>query len=204
MGQLVDLINSTIDRYCGTLGRGTTGGHMRHAPTGCRTHHAPCSAFGNRGIWLNNADAPAGEGRYACRRHVGAKTSLAFLDSNVLSRSTAYTGCWYCPTYMCHATHARVVQCSADGDTDPGSRAAHFFSASINLTLGFPDSWMDEPSLRCEQGEDGDGLVDCCDLDLSSPCWSLVDCSYVFCSFIPFTAGDNIHGCACMQIRLDA
>jgi hypothetical protein len=62
MGELVDLMKSTIDQYRGTSGRGTTAGHtVAHRRAGCRTHHASWSAFGNKGIWLNNADAPASE-----------------------------------------------------------------------------------------------------------------------------------------------
>nr|CAB3485063.1 unnamed protein product [Digitaria exilis] len=110
MSELVDLVKRPID-----------GGRPRP--------YASCAVVGNSGILLAREhgalidghdlvvrlnNAPAGEGRFA--RHVGAKTGLAFVNSNVLSRCAAPRtgGCRYCHpygervpilTYMCNAAH---------------------------------------------------------------------------------------------------
>ncbi|KAJ1271794.1 hypothetical protein BS78_06G153300 [Paspalum vaginatum] len=129
MAELVDLIKRPIDRYAGAGDDGRP--------------YASCAVVGNSGILLAREhgalidshdlvvrlnNAPAGEGRFA--RHVGAKTGLAFLNSNVLSRCTARTaGCRYCRayggrvpilTYMCNAAHfVEHAVCSADEGAAP-------------------------------------------------------------------------------------
>ncbi|OEL37041.1 Sialyltransferase-like protein 3 [Dichanthelium oligosanthes] len=133
MAELVDLVKRPIDRHAGARDDGRP--------------YASCAVVGNSGILLAREhgalidghdlvirlnNAPAGEGRYA--RHVGAKTGLAFLNSNVLSRCTARTGCRYCRaygdgvpilTYMCNAAHfVEHAVCSADADATSPTRAA--------------------------------------------------------------------------------
>ncbi|KAF8702965.1 hypothetical protein HU200_032469 [Digitaria exilis] len=122
MAELVDLVKRPID-----------GGRPRP--------YASCAVVGNSGILLAREhgalidghdlvvrlnNAPAGEGRFA--RHVGAKTGLAFVNSNVLSRCAAAAvrgggSCRYCHaygervpilTYMCNAAHfVEHAACSA-------------------------------------------------------------------------------------------
>lgn len=119
MSELVELIKRPIDRYNGDGGGGGEGEGRRYAS---------CAVVGNSGILLaaehgelidghelvvrlNNA--PAGDGRYA--RHVGARTGLAFLNSNVLSQcAVPRRGACFCRaygegvpilTYMCNAAH---------------------------------------------------------------------------------------------------
>lgn len=127
MSELVDLIKRPIDRQ---------------ASGGARRPYASCAVVGNSGILLAREhgalidshelvvrlnNAPAGQGRFA--RHVGARTGLAFLNSNVLSRCAARTGCRYCRaygdgvpilTYMCDAAHfAEHAVCGAEVGAAP-------------------------------------------------------------------------------------
>jgi hypothetical protein len=137
MAQLLDLIKRPIDRYAYA---GETGGD--DVPV---RPYASCAVVGNSGILLAREhgalidghdlvirlnNAPAGAGRYA--RHVGSKTGLAFLNSNVLSGCVGAPrlagrlgGCRYCRlaygdrvpilTYMCNAAHfAEHAVCNAD------------------------------------------------------------------------------------------
>ncbi|XP_066350120.1 sialyltransferase-like protein 3 [Miscanthus floridulus] len=138
MAELVDLIKRPIDRY---YAAGATDGDD-DVPV---RPYASCAVVGNSGILLalergalidshdlvirlNNA--PAG-GRLA--RHVGARTGLAFLNSNVLSgcagapRLAGAAGCRRCRaaygdrvpilTYMCNAAHfVEHAVCSADAE----------------------------------------------------------------------------------------
>ncbi|KAF7009919.1 hypothetical protein CFC21_024403 [Triticum aestivum] len=114
MSELVDLIKSPIDRHSG---RDADGGK-----------YASCAVVGNSGILLtsergDNIDghelvirinnAPAGNAGNA--RYVGARTGLAFLNSNVMSRWCAGgSRACYCRaygdavpilTYMCSGAH---------------------------------------------------------------------------------------------------
>ncbi|XP_062183566.1 sialyltransferase-like protein 3 [Phragmites australis] len=136
MSELVDLIKRPIDRYVGARDE--------------RRRYASCAVVGNSGILLatehgalidrhelvvrlNNAPA-GGSSDARLARHVGAKTGLAFLNSNVLSRCTARSGCRYCRaygqrvpilTYMCNARHfVEHAVCSADASPAPGASAA--------------------------------------------------------------------------------
>ncbi|KAL5215801.1 hypothetical protein ABZP36_007202 [Zizania latifolia] len=118
MSELVELIKRPIDRYNG--GTDDDGSEGRR--------YASCSVVGNSGILLASEhgklidghelvirlnNAPAGNGRYA--RHVGSRTGLAFLNSNVLSRCTAARrSICFCRAYgegvpilmyMCNAAH---------------------------------------------------------------------------------------------------
>lgn len=139
MAELLDLIKRPIERYAGA-----TGDDVRP--------YVSCAVVGNSGILLARErgalidshdlvirlnNAPAG-GRLA--RHVGARTGLAFLNSNVLSGCAgaprlACAGCRYCRaaygdrvpilTYMCNAAHfVEHAVCSADPDPDDGAAAA--------------------------------------------------------------------------------
>ncbi|KAL6903666.1 hypothetical protein ACP4OV_004479 [Aristida adscensionis] len=141
MAELVDLIKRPIDRYNGVIGDGDGGGE--EVP-----RYASCAVVGNSGILLerehgelidghdlvvrlNNAPAGDRSARYA--RHVGSKTGLAFLNSNVLSRcaAPARTACQRCRaaygervpilTYMCNAAHfvEHAVCSSAGGASSP-------------------------------------------------------------------------------------
>jgi hypothetical protein len=136
MSELVDLIKRPIDRY---------GGRDVDGPK----KYASCAVVGNSGILLaaehgglidghelvvriNNA--PAGDARYA--RHVGAKTGLAFVNSNVLGRwCAAGRASCYCRaygdavpvlTYMCSGAHfVEHAACSASSvSSSPSSGAA--------------------------------------------------------------------------------
>ncbi|XP_004976161.1 sialyltransferase-like protein 3 [Setaria italica] len=136
MAELVDLIKRPIDRYA-------AGGARRDGEGRRRRPYASCAVVGNSGVLLakehgalidghdlvirlNNAPAgEAGGGRLA--RHVGARTGLAFLNSNVLSRCAERGGggCRYCRaygdgvpilTYMCSAEHfVEHAACSSAG-----------------------------------------------------------------------------------------
>ncbi|TVU15318.1 hypothetical protein EJB05_38832, partial [Eragrostis curvula] len=137
MAELVDLIKRPIDRY--VVGDGDGNGRR----------YASCAVVGNSGILLAREhgalidghelvirlnNAPAGG---AVGRHVGAKTGLAFLNSNVLSRCTARSGCQYCRaaygdrvpilTYMCNAAHFvehAVCNSNSAGDASSSSSSA--------------------------------------------------------------------------------
>ncbi|CAN6228758.1 unnamed protein product [Urochloa humidicola] len=112
MAELVDLIKRPIDD--------------RHASR----PYASCAVVGNSGVLLAREhgalidahdlvirlnNAPAGEEGSKLARHVGARTGLAFLNSNVMSRCAARGGgCRRCRaygervpilTYMCNAAH---------------------------------------------------------------------------------------------------
>lgn len=138
MAELVDLIKRPLDRW--HYGAGASDSDDGRRP------YASCAVVGNSGILLAREhgalidghdlvirlnNAPAGAGRYA--RHVGARTGLAFLNSNVLSRCTT-AGCRHCRaygdrvpilTYMCNAAHfVEHAVCSAGASapvivTDP-------------------------------------------------------------------------------------
>ncbi|KAL6651009.1 hypothetical protein ACP70R_009934 [Stipagrostis hirtigluma subsp. patula] len=130
MSELVDLVKRPIDRY--NKNSSASGGDGEEvAPR----RYASCAVVGNSGVLLQREhgalidghdlvvrlnNAPAGDGRlprYA--RHVGARTGLAFLNSNVLSRcagtARAAADCRRCRaaygervpilTYMCSAAH---------------------------------------------------------------------------------------------------
>ena len=98
MAELVDLIKRPIDRYAGA-------GRERDEPG--RRPYASCAVVGNSGVLLAREhgalidghdlvvrlnNAPAGEEGSWLARHVGARTGLAFLNSNVLSRCAAAAG----------------------------------------------------------------------------------------------------------------
>ncbi|KAF0892999.1 hypothetical protein E2562_021301 [Oryza meyeriana var. granulata] len=133
MSELVDLIKRPIDRYNGD-------GEARR--------YASCAVVGNSGILLASEhgelidghelvirlnNAPAGRnGRYA--RHVGARTGLAFLNSNVLSQCTAprrraclcraYGEGVPILTYMCNAAHFVEHAVCNNASSSSGSAAA--------------------------------------------------------------------------------
>ncbi|CAN6240072.1 unnamed protein product [Urochloa humidicola] len=110
MAELVDLIKRPIDDrprpYASCAVVGNSGVLL------AREHGALIDAH-DLVIRLNNA--PAGEEGSKLARHVGARTGLAFLNSNVLSRCAARGGgCRRCRaygdhvpilTYMCNAAH---------------------------------------------------------------------------------------------------
>jgi beta-1,6-galactosyltransferase len=129
MAELVDLIKRPLDRW--HYGAGASDNDDGRRP------YASCAVVGNSGILLAQKhgalidshdlvirlnNAPAGAGRYA--RHIGARTGLAFLNSNVLSRCTTTAGCRHCRaygdrvpilTYMCNAAHfVEHAVCSAE------------------------------------------------------------------------------------------
>jgi len=130
MAELVDLIKRPIDRYAGA-------GRERDEPG--RRPYASCAVVGNSGVLLAREhgalidahdlvvrlnNAPAGEEGSWLARQVGARTGLAFLNSNVLSRCAARGGrCRRCRaygdrvpilTYMCSAAHfVEHAVCSA-------------------------------------------------------------------------------------------
>ncbi|PUZ47917.1 hypothetical protein GQ55_7G204400 [Panicum hallii var. hallii] len=119
MAELVDLIKRPIDRYAGAARERGEG----------RRPYASCAVVGNSGVLLAREhgalidghdlvvrlnNAPAGEEGSWLARHVGARTGLAFLNSNVLSRCAARGGCQHCRaygdrvpilTYTCSAAH---------------------------------------------------------------------------------------------------
>jgi hypothetical protein len=136
MSELVDLIKRPIDRY---------GGREVDSPK----KYASCAVVGNSGILLASEhgdlidghelvvrinNAPAGDAQYA--RHVGAKTGLAFVNSNVLGRwCAAGRASCYCRaygdavpvlTYMCSGAHfVEHAACSASSvSSSPSSGAA--------------------------------------------------------------------------------
>lgn len=137
MSELVDLIKRPIDRYVGASQDG-------------KRRYASCAVVGNSGVLLAREhgslidahdlvvrlnNAPAGVEGTRLARHVGAKTGLAFLNSNVLSRCAARTGCGYCRaaygdrvpilTYMCNAAHfVEHAVCSNSDAANPGPRVA--------------------------------------------------------------------------------
>jgi hypothetical protein len=142
MAELVDLIKRPIDRYAAAWAWRDGEGRRRRP-------YASCAVVGNSGVLLarehgalidghdlvirlNNAPAGVEGGRLA--RHVGARTGLAFLNSNVLSRCAAARGrggCRYCHaygdgvpvlTYMCNAEH--FVEHAACSSRSAGAGAA--------------------------------------------------------------------------------
>ncbi|CAN6249288.1 unnamed protein product [Urochloa humidicola] len=113
-----------------------------------RRPYASCAVVGNSGVLLAREhgalidahdlvirlnNAPAGEEGSKLARHVGARTGLAFLNSNVLSRCAARGGgCRRCRaygervpilTYMCNAAHfvehAACTAAAASGEAAP-------------------------------------------------------------------------------------
>ncbi|KAG8082615.1 hypothetical protein GUJ93_ZPchr0014g47354 [Zizania palustris] len=141
MSELVGLVKRPIDRYHG--GTDDDGSEGRR--------YASCSVVGNSGILLASEhgklidghelvirlnNAPAGNGLYA--RHVGTRTGLAFLNSNVLSQCTAARrSICFCRaygegvpilTYMCNAAHfVEHAVCNANSSSFLG---AGFVSAA--------------------------------------------------------------------------
>jgi hypothetical protein len=135
MYELVDLIKRPIDRYEGREADSTK-------------KYASCAVVGNSGILLASErgdlidghelvvrinNAPAGDARYA--RHVGAKTGLAFVNSNVLSRwCAAGRASCYCRsygdavpilTYMCSGAHfVEHAACNASSVSSSGAAPA--------------------------------------------------------------------------------
>jgi beta-1,6-galactosyltransferase len=141
MAELVDLIKRPMDRYAAGA-RGGDGDGDAPRP------YASCAVVGNSGVLLAREhgalidahdlvirlnNAPAGDGRYA--RHVGTKTGLAFVNSNVLSRCAARAtpGCRRCRTYgdrvpiltyMCSAAHfVEHAVCAGGGGFGPDAAA---------------------------------------------------------------------------------
>lgn len=139
MSELVDLIKRPIDRYGGT--DDDADGPKKYAS---------CAVVGNSGILLESEhgdlidghelvvrinNAPAGNERYA--RHVGARTGLAFVNSNVMSRWCAVgsrrASC-YCRaygdavpilTYMCSGAHfVEHAACNASSVSSSGAAPA--------------------------------------------------------------------------------
>ncbi|CAL5016040.1 unnamed protein product [Urochloa decumbens] len=136
MSELVDLIKRPIDLHAAAGGgAGDAGGEVRP--------YASCAVVGNSGVLLAREhgalidahdlvirlnNAPAGAEGSPLARHVGARTGLAFLNSNVLSRCASRSagaggGCRRCRaygervpilTYMCSAAHfVEHAACSA-------------------------------------------------------------------------------------------
>ncbi|CAM0903898.1 unnamed protein product [Alopecurus aequalis] len=137
MSELVDLIKRPIDWHSG-----------RDDDVGGTKKYASCAVVGNSGILLASEhgdlidshelvvrinNAPAGNARYA--RHVGVKTGLAFVNSNVMSRwcAAGRRGC-YCRaygdavpilTYMCSGAHfAEHALCNASSVSSSGAAPA--------------------------------------------------------------------------------
>lgn len=131
MSELVDLIKRPIDRHSDRV-------RDDDDVDGTTKKYASCAVVGNSGILLASEhgdlidshelvvrinNAPAGNARYA--RHVGLKTGLAFVNSNVMSRWCAAIrpGSCYCRaygdavpilTYMCSGAHfAEHALCNA-------------------------------------------------------------------------------------------
>jgi beta-1,6-galactosyltransferase len=139
MSELVDLIKRPIDRYAGS----------NRDEDGRQQQYASCAVVGNSGVLLAREhgalidghdlvvrlnNAPVGAKGTRLARHVGARTGLAFLNSNVLSRCTGRShGCRYCRayggrvpilTYMCNAAHfVEHAVCSSADDAYPGGAA---------------------------------------------------------------------------------
>uniref|UniRef100_A0A0D9W6X1 Sialyltransferase-like protein n=1 Tax=Leersia perrieri TaxID=77586 RepID=A0A0D9W6X1_9ORYZ len=144
MSELVDLIKRPIDRYNGVEGDGDAG-----------RRYASCAVVGNSGILLSAEhgelidahelvvrlnNAPAGRrnnnddgDRYA--RHVGSRTGLAFLNSNVLSHCAApRRAACFCREYgeavpiliyMCNAAHfLDQAVCNTNNNASSSSSAA--------------------------------------------------------------------------------
>nr|CAB3485343.1 unnamed protein product [Digitaria exilis] len=97
MAELVDLVKLPIDRYAGARDNSRP--------------YASCAVVGNSGILLAREhgaliDGHDLVGRFA--RHVGAKTGLAFVHSNVLSRCASAAECGGGSCRYCHAYGERV------------------------------------------------------------------------------------------------
>uniref|UniRef100_A0ACD5UT43 Uncharacterized protein n=1 Tax=Avena sativa TaxID=4498 RepID=A0ACD5UT43_AVESA len=134
MSELVDLIKRPIDRHSG----------IRDDDVGGPKKYASCAVVGNSGILLASEhgdlidghelvirinNAPAGDALYA--RHVGVRTGLAFVNSNVLSRwcGAGWANC-YCRaygdtvpilTYMCSGAHfVEHAACNASSVSSSG------------------------------------------------------------------------------------
>jgi beta-1,6-galactosyltransferase len=99
MSELVDLIKRPIDRYAGS----------NRDEDGRQQQYASCAVVGNSGVLLAREhgalidghdlvvrlnNAPVGAKGTRLARHVGARTGLAFLNSNVLSRSRSGDPVW--------------------------------------------------------------------------------------------------------------
>uniref|UniRef100_A0ACD5UCG0 Uncharacterized protein n=1 Tax=Avena sativa TaxID=4498 RepID=A0ACD5UCG0_AVESA len=137
MSELVDLIKRPIDRHSGIRDDNVDG----------TKKYASCAVVGNSGILLASEhgdlidghelvvrinNAPAGDARYA--RHVGVKTGLAFVNSNVMSRwcAAGRADC-YCRaygdavpilTYMCSGAHfVEHAACNASSVSSSGADA---------------------------------------------------------------------------------
>ncbi|CAL5068782.1 unnamed protein product [Urochloa decumbens] len=140
MSELVDLIKRPIDLHAGGGGEGDARPYASCAVVGnsgvllAREHGALIDAH-DLVIRLNNAPAGGAEGGSRLARHVGARTGLAFLNSNVLSRCASRSaGCRRCRaygdgvpilTYMCNAAHfVEHAACSAGAAGDGGEAAA--------------------------------------------------------------------------------
>ncbi|CAN6235562.1 unnamed protein product [Urochloa humidicola] len=147
MSELVDLIKLPIDRHAAAASGGAGGGEVRPRPP-----YASCAVVGNSGVLLAREhgalidahdlvirlnNAPAGPEGSRLARHVGARTGLAFLNSNVLSRCASRSagaggGCRRCRaygervpilTYMCNAAHF-VEHAACDAGAAAGVAAA--------------------------------------------------------------------------------